>query len=91
MPELELPWLSGYEDSTPVRIGNAAAEQLQLDVWGEVLDGLSFAREAGLSSNDDAWALQINLLEFLEGHWQRAGQRAVGDARRPRSTSCTRR
>jgi len=70
IPELELPWLSGYEDSTPVRIGNAAAEQLQLDVWGETLDGLAFAREAGLSNSDDAWALQIHLLEFLEGHWQ---------------------
>jgi len=70
IPELELPWLSGYEDSTPVRIGNAAAEQLQLDVWGETLDGLAFAREAGLSNSDDAWALQIHLLDFLEGHWQ---------------------
>ena len=69
IPELELPSLSGYEGSTPVRIGNAAAEQLQLDVWGETLDGLAFAREAGLSGNDDAWALQINLLEFLESHW----------------------
>ena len=59
IPELELPWLSGYEGSAPVRIGNAAAEQLQLDVWGEVLDGLALAREAGLSSNDDAWELQI--------------------------------
>ena len=41
IPELELPWLSGYEGSTPVRIGNAAADQLQLDVWGETLDGLA--------------------------------------------------
>jgi GH15 family glucan-1,4-alpha-glucosidase len=70
IPELELGWLAGYEGSKPVRTGNAAAEQLQLDVWGETLDGLAFAREAGLSSNDDAWALQVNLLEFLEGNWQ---------------------
>jgi GH15 family glucan-1,4-alpha-glucosidase len=70
IPELELAWLSGYEASAPVRIGNAAAGQLQLDVWGETLDGLAFAREAGLSNNDDSWALQVNLLEFLEGHWQ---------------------
>jgi GH15 family glucan-1,4-alpha-glucosidase len=70
IPELELDWLSGYENSRPVRVGNAAAEQLQLDVWGETLDGLSFAREAGLSRNDEAWALQVNLLEFLEGNWQ---------------------
>jgi GH15 family glucan-1,4-alpha-glucosidase len=70
IPEMELPWLSGYENSRPVRIGNAAADQLQLDVWGETLDGLSFAREAGLSRNDQAWELQVNLLEFLEGNWQ---------------------
>jgi GH15 family glucan-1,4-alpha-glucosidase len=70
IPELELDWLSGYEGSKPVRIGNAAADQLQLDVWGETLDGLSFAREANLSRNDEAWALQVNLLEFLEGNWQ---------------------
>jgi GH15 family glucan-1,4-alpha-glucosidase len=70
IPEQELSWLSGYQGSVPVRIGNAAAEQLQLDVWGETLDGLAFAREAGLASNDDAWALQVNLLEFLEDHWK---------------------
>src|SRR5215207_6457981 len=70
LPELELDWLSGYEGSRPVRVGNAAADQLQLDVWGETLDGLSFARETGLSRNDDAWRLQVNLLEFLEGNWQ---------------------
>ena len=70
LPELELDWLAGYEGSRPVRVGNAAADQLQLDVWGETLDGLSFAREAGLSRNDDAWRLQINLLEFLEGNWR---------------------
>ena len=70
LPELELDWLAGYEGSRPVRVGNAAADQLQLDVWGETLDGLSFAREAGLSRNDDAWRLQVNLLEFLEGNWR---------------------
>ena len=70
LPEFELDWLKGYEGSKPVRVGNAAADQLQLDVWGETLDGLSFAREAGLSANEDAWALQVNLLEFLEGNWQ---------------------
>jgi GH15 family glucan-1,4-alpha-glucosidase len=70
LPEFELDWLPGYEGSRPVRVGNAASEQLQLDVWGETLDGLSFAREAGLSRNDDAWALQVNLLEFLEGNWR---------------------
>jgi GH15 family glucan-1,4-alpha-glucosidase len=70
LPELTLPWLSGYEGSTPVRIGNAATDQLQLDVWGEVLDGLHLARQAHISSHDDAWDLQVALLEHLEGNWQ---------------------
>jgi GH15 family glucan-1,4-alpha-glucosidase len=70
LPELELPWLRGYEGSTPVRTGNAASEQVQLDVWGEVLDGLHLAREAGLAARHDAWDLQVALLEHLEGRWQ---------------------
>jgi GH15 family glucan-1,4-alpha-glucosidase len=70
LTELELPWLSGYEGSKPVRIGNAAADQLQLDVWGEVLDGLSLARQAGISKYDGAWDLQVALLDYLEGAWQ---------------------
>jgi GH15 family glucan-1,4-alpha-glucosidase len=70
LPELELPWLRGYEGSRPVRTGNAAAGQLQLDVWGEVLDGLHLAREAGLGTTDAAWELQTALMEHLEDHWQ---------------------
>jgi GH15 family glucan-1,4-alpha-glucosidase len=70
IPEQELPWLTGYQGSGPVRVGNAAAEQLQLDVWGETLDGLAFAREAGLAADDESWALQVNMLEFLEDHWK---------------------
>jgi GH15 family glucan-1,4-alpha-glucosidase len=70
IPEYELPWLSGYEHSAPVRVGNAAAQQFQLDVWGEVLDGLHLARQAGMDSTADAWDLQRALLDFLEGHWQ---------------------
>ena len=69
LPEFELPWLSGYQDSTPVRVGNAAAAQRQLDVWGEVLDGLHLARESGLPTDDTAWDVQQALLDFLEGHW----------------------
>src|SRR5262249_46094835 len=57
LPEYELTWLNGYENSRPVRVGNAAAEQFQLDVWGEVLDGLYLARAGGLSSNVEAWDL----------------------------------
>ena len=70
LPELELPWLSGYEKSSPVRTGNAAADQLQLDVWGEVLDALHLAREASIGAQDSAWQLQVALLTYLQGHWQ---------------------
>ena len=69
LPEQTLDWLSGYEGSAPVRVGNAAADQLQLDVWGEVLDGLHLAREAGLPAQDVAWDLQRALLDYLEGNW----------------------
>ena len=70
LPEAELPWLAGYENSRPVRTGNAASGQLQLDVWGETLDGLSLAREAGITASDDAWDLQVALMNHLEGNWQ---------------------
>jgi GH15 family glucan-1,4-alpha-glucosidase len=70
LPELEVDWLSGYGGSTPVRIGNAAADQFQLDVWGEVLDGLHLGRSAGLEPDKASWDLQRALLDYLEGHWQ---------------------
>jgi GH15 family glucan-1,4-alpha-glucosidase len=69
MPELELPWLPGYAGSSPVRVGNAAAEQFQLDVYGEVMDALHEARKRGLAQDDHAWSLQQNMMEFLEGAW----------------------
>ncbi len=69
LPEAELPWLAGYEGSRPVRIGNAASGQLQLDVWGETLDGLSLARESGIGTREDAWDVQTALMEHLEGSW----------------------
>jgi GH15 family glucan-1,4-alpha-glucosidase len=69
LPEHELPWLPGYEKSAPVRIGNSAAGQFQLDVWGEVLDGLHLAREAGLATDESAWDVQLALLDYLESHW----------------------
>jgi len=74
LPETELQWLAGYEGSRPVRTGNAAADQLQLDVWGEVLDGLSLTRKAllagtGEGPDDDAWDLQVALMEHLESAW----------------------
>ncbi|MFP3466595.1 glycoside hydrolase family 15 protein [Leifsonia sp. SIMBA_070] len=69
LPEETLDWLAGYDGSTPVRIGNAAAEQLQLDVWGEVLDGLSLTRST-IGSGDDAWNLQCALVEHLARTWR---------------------
>ena len=71
LPETELDWLDGYEGSRPVRVGNEAAGQFQLDVYGELLDGLHSAREAGLANDEDAWTLQTMLTEYLEGVWQR--------------------
>jgi GH15 family glucan-1,4-alpha-glucosidase len=70
LPEAELPWLHGYEGSAPVRTGNAASDQLQLDVWGETLDALFLARQAGLPADRDAWALQVALMNHLESTWQ---------------------
>ena len=70
LPEAELPWLSGYEGSSPVRTGNAASGQLQLDVWGETLDALFLARQAGLPGDPDAWALQVALMNYLESAWR---------------------
>jgi GH15 family glucan-1,4-alpha-glucosidase len=71
LDERELGWLSGHEGSRPVRIGNAATEQFQLDVYGEVLLALHLAREAGLGVDSDGWALERALLDFLEEHWRR--------------------
>lgn len=68
--ELELPWLPGYEGSVPVRIGNAASGQVQLDVYGEVLGALYFARKAGLAPDETDWALEIALVEHLEKIWE---------------------
>jgi GH15 family glucan-1,4-alpha-glucosidase len=70
LPEAELPWLSGYEGSTPVRTGNAASGQFQLDVWGETLDALFLARQAGLPADRDAWAVQVALMNYLESAWR---------------------
>ncbi|MFJ3621132.1 glycoside hydrolase family 15 protein [Streptomyces iakyrus] len=70
LPEFELPWLSGFLGSAPVRIGNDAVNQLQLDVWGEVMDSLSLARESGLSAQPDVWALQTALMDFLRTNWR---------------------
>jgi GH15 family glucan-1,4-alpha-glucosidase len=69
LPELELDWLPGYEQSRPVRIGNAAVNQMQLDVYGEVLDALYQARRMGLPFSEAAWDLERALLGHLETIW----------------------
>jgi GH15 family glucan-1,4-alpha-glucosidase len=68
--EIELPWLPGYEGSQPVRIGNKASEQLQLDVYGEVMDALYQGRRGGLDRSAPAAALQLAFLEHLETIWR---------------------
>ncbi|MGW1911382.1 glycoside hydrolase family 15 protein [Streptomyces sp. NPDC002076] len=70
LPEMELSWLPGFADSAPVRIGNGAVEQLQLDVYGEVMDSLALARNSGLSPRPHMWAMQRALMQFLESAWR---------------------
>ena len=71
IPEYELDWLPGYAGSKPVRVGNAAAEQFHLDVYGEVMEALHQARLHDIGPDQHAWSLQQILLEFLEGAWDR--------------------
>jgi GH15 family glucan-1,4-alpha-glucosidase len=70
VPEFEVPWLAGYENSAPVRIGNAAANQFQLDVYGEVMDALHLARGAGIDAEPHVWRIQRAILDFLESNWE---------------------
>jgi GH15 family glucan-1,4-alpha-glucosidase len=72
LPESELSWLAGYEESRPVRVGNAAHSQFQLDVYGEIADAFHVARRYGIESHDDSWRVEKTLLDFLESAWQRA-------------------
>ena len=68
--EWEIPWLPGYESSKPVRVGNAAADQLQLDVYGEVMDALFQGRQGKLEHDKTAWGLQRALARHLEKAWR---------------------
>ncbi len=69
LTEFEIPWLSGYEGSRPVRAGNAAHGQFQLDVFGEVMDTLYVARKYGIELEREAWQVEKCLMEFVESAW----------------------
>ncbi|MEW2608059.1 glycoside hydrolase family 15 protein [[Kitasatospora] papulosa] len=81
--EAELDWLPGYENSAPVRVGNGAANQLQLDVYGEVTEALHLAHMTGLTRNDYAMGLQLKLIEYLEKHWEEPDE-GIWEVRGPR-------
>ncbi|MGP4045755.1 glycoside hydrolase family 15 protein [Streptomyces sp. 2A115] len=81
--EAELDWLPGYENSTPVRVGNGAAHQLQLDVYGEVTEALHLAHMTGLARNDYASLLQLKLIRYLEDHWDEPDE-GIWEVRGPR-------
>jgi GH15 family glucan-1,4-alpha-glucosidase len=83
LPEMELDWLPGYEKSAPVRIGNAAARQFQLDVYGELLDALFQARRVGMPVNLWSWQLQLTVLRYLEFAWDQPDE-GIWEVRGPR-------
>jgi GH15 family glucan-1,4-alpha-glucosidase len=83
LTELELGWLPGYEGSAPVRIGNGAALQYQLDVYGELMDSMHQARRAGIPSHPTAWHVQRVLLDFLESGWREPDE-GIWEVRGPR-------
>ncbi|MGH6934935.1 MAG: glycoside hydrolase family 15 protein [Methylocella sp.] len=83
IPERTLPWLSGYAGAKPVRIGNAAAGQLQLDIYGEVLDALYQSRKRRLVTDAADWMLQIELLKHLETIWELPDE-GIWEVRGPR-------
>ncbi len=83
LAEWEADWLPGYEDSAPVRIGNAAVNQRQLDVYGEVIDALTLGRRSGIAVDRHSWALQRALLGFLEKHWDEPDE-GIWEVRGPR-------
>jgi GH15 family glucan-1,4-alpha-glucosidase len=83
LPEVVLEHLPGYEESRPVRIGNAAHNQFQLDVYGEVMDALHLTRAHGIHPEEHAWAVQLELMNFLESNWHKPDD-GIWEVRGPR-------
>jgi GH15 family glucan-1,4-alpha-glucosidase len=83
LEEITLDWLSGYEGSKPVRMGNAAYRQFQLDIYGEIMDALHLARRAGLKPREAGWQLQRTLLAFVESVWDSPDE-GIWEVRGPR-------
>ncbi len=89
LTEIELPWLPGYESSRPVRTGNAAYSQRQLDVPGEIMEALHLARRQGLAPSPEAWRVQTAVMEFLESIWDEPDE-GIWEIRASRGTLRTR-
>ena len=83
LPEWELSWLPGYEGSSPVRVGNAASTQFQLDVYGEVADALHCARRVGLEPDENAWRVERAMVKYVESAWQEPDE-GIWEVRGPR-------
>jgi GH15 family glucan-1,4-alpha-glucosidase len=83
LTELEIDWLPGYEGSRPVRVGNAAYKQYQLDVYGELMDVLHLTRRLGLPPSEDAWRVQGAVMKFLERGWREPDE-GIWEVRGPR-------
>ncbi|MFE9811179.1 glycoside hydrolase family 15 protein [Streptomyces sp. NPDC005227] len=83
LSEYEIPWLPGYAGSSPVRVGNSAVEQLQLDVYGEVIDSLWLARRSGLPSRPHMWRVQCAMMDFLRVAWRQPDE-GIWEIRGPR-------
>jgi GH15 family glucan-1,4-alpha-glucosidase len=83
VPEWDVAWLPGYEGSVPARVGNAATMQFQLDIFGEVVDTLHYARRIGLEADENAWRVEGHLIEFVESVWQKPDE-GIWEVRGPR-------
>jgi GH15 family glucan-1,4-alpha-glucosidase len=83
LTELELEWLPGFADSKPVRIGNAAVHQFQLDVYGELIDALHLGRRGGIAADKAAWAFERTLMAFLDHAWTEPDE-GIWEVRGPR-------